>query len=368
MTNHDLSRRWRLILGGRFPQQLNADDTYKDECLDALYGREFQARMPWNHIGGRQSGAPCPVDWLNKVRKAFPKATADILQRHGLDHYGLTELLMDKELLRQQKPNMALLETLLAYKDKLPESLSPEIERIISTVCDELEQVLSQPVRSMFSRQRIPLTQSRPMPLSYTDWQRTISRNLKHYQPDSDTFILERPFFYQTQNNQIPWDIYLVIDQSGSMLNALIHASVIAAIFCRLPMLNVRLYLFDTRVVDFTEQADSPLNVLLNVQMGGGTDIGGALAFTHSQIEQPQSAIVVLVSDFAEGGSPHLLYQTVDKMQQDGIILLGLTALDQHGNAQYNNYVTERLLAKGMPIASMTPENLSQWIAEVIKK
>ncbi|ELR66895.1 Mg-chelatase subunit ChlD [Photobacterium marinum] len=368
MNNHELSRRWRLILGSRFPQTLGEDDTRKDECLDELYDREYQARVPWHHIGGRHSGSPCPVDWLHKVRRAFPKATADILQRHGLDHYGLTELLMDEELLRQQKPDMALLQTLLAFKDKLPESLSPEIERIISTVCEELEQVLSQPVRSMFSRQRIPLTQARPMPLSYTDWQRTITRNLKHYQPEDDTFILERPFFYQTQHNQIPWDIYLVIDQSGSMLSALIHASVIAAIFCRLPMLNIRLYLFDTRVVDFTEQADSPLNVLLNVQMGGGTDIGSALAFTHSQIEHPQRSIVVLVSDFAEGGSPQPLYQTVDKMQQDGITLLGLTALDQQGNAQYNNHVTEHLLVKGMPIASMTPENLSQWIAEVIKK
>lgn len=368
MTNTELSRRWRLILGGRFPQQLNADDTHKDECLDTLYNRELQARMPSHMTGGRSSGAPQPIHWLNSVRRAFPKATADILQRHGLNHYGLSELLMDDELLRQQKPDMALLQTLLAFKDTLPKTLSSEIERIISTVCDELEQVLSQQVHSTFSRQRIPLTQSRPMPLSYTDWQRTITRNLKHYQPESETFILERPFFYQTQHHQIPWDIYLVIDQSGSMLGALIHASVIAAIFCRLPMLNVRLYLFDTRVVDFTEHTHSPLDVLLNVQMGGGTDIGGALAFTHTQIEQPQRAIVVLVSDFAEGGSPHPLYQTVDKMQHDGIILLGLTALDQEGNAQYNNHVTERLLAQGMPIASMTPENLSQWIAEVIKK
>jgi len=365
MNEHELNRRWRLILGPEVQDELSEDDLLRESCLNQLYSHEYNGRQA---TGGQDSNSlPNPVHWLNEVRKVFPQSTVDILQQHGLDHYGLSELLLDEKLLKSRKADIELLQTLLAFRDQIPVQLEGELERIIVTVCQELEAVLVQQMPSFFSGQRIPSTQSRPMPFCYIDWQRVIRRNLRHYQADSNSLVLERLYFYQTQKSQIPWDIYLVVDQSGSMLNSLIHASVMATIFCRLPMLNIHLYLFDTRVVDFTEHAQDPLHILLNVQMGGGTDIAKAMAFTHEQIEQPNRSVVVLISDFYEGGNVHALYQQTEQMKQDGVTLLGLTALDCNGETFYDNKITNQLLHRGMEIAAMTPEHLSQWIAQVIK-
>ena len=43
-----------------------------------------------------------------------------------------------------------------------------------------------------------------------------------------------------------------------------------------------RLVVFDTAVVDLTEQLDDPVEVLFGVQLGGGTDINRALAYCQS--------------------------------------------------------------------------------------
>ncbi|HIF9420949.1 TPA: VWA domain-containing protein [Photobacterium damselae] len=370
MMEKELERRWRLILGRSLSYPLNDEDRLRDVCLEELYSYEYQNRYSAGALsrqGGQGTSIPNPIDWLNKVKKAFPKSSVEILQKHGLEHYGLSALLLDEEILKQQKPDLNLLQLLLSFREQIPPQLESELERIITTVCGELEEVLSQQVQGVFTRHRITQTHSRTMPLSYTDWQRTIMRNLKHYQIEQNTLILERPFFYQTQHNQIPWDIYLVVDQSGSMLDSLIHASVLATVFCRLPMLNVHLYLFDTRVVDLTEYAHDALHTLLNVQLGGGTDIGLAMEFTRQQIHSPQRTMVVLISDFYEGGSPSRLLSQVKVMAKDGVTLLGLTALDGQGEAHYDNRITQSLLREGMNIAAMTPEHLSRWVAQVIR-
>ncbi|UTZ43578.1 VWA domain-containing protein [Vibrio campbellii] len=366
MTNEQ-NRRWRLILGQRYSHTLNQEDALKDQCLDQLYSQEYKDRFTVSSKGGINSGLPSPITWLSSVKKAFPKSTVEILQQHGLARYGLTSLLLDEDTLKQQTADLDLLQLLLSFREQIPASLHSELERIIQTVCKELEEVLVQQIRSVFSHHRIPMSHAQPMPLSYTHWHHTIKRNLKHYQIDTETFILERPFFYQTQQDKVPWDIHLVVDQSGSMLNSLIHAAVVATIFCRLPMLNVKLYLFDTRVVDVTDHAGDPLAILLNSQLGGGTNIGLAMQYTHERITDPARSMVVLISDFYEGGSPASLYHYTEKMHRDGVTLLGLTALDTAGIPQYDNQITNQLLHKGMEIASMTPEHLSQWVAEVIK-
>ncbi|MDO6708118.1 VWA domain-containing protein [Photobacterium sp. 1_MG-2023] len=364
-TQKKLSRRWRLILGNAHPQPLSGEDAIRDECLETLYVNEYHDRNGLS--GGTAFGMPKPVTWLNQVRKAFPVPAADILQKDGVDRYGIQELLLDKDMLASLKPDIGLLQTILSFRSQIPPALENEIEAIVKQVCADLEAVLAQPVQSPFARQRTPFRSSRKMPFALTDWRSSLMRNLKHYQPDEQVILPERMFFYQSQVSQVCWDIHLVVDQSGSMVNNLIHATVIAAIFCRLSVLNVRLVLFDTRVVDMSDLIDDPVRNLLSVQLGGGTDIGKAMQYTREQITQPHRSIVVLISDFYEGSSPANLYQQVAKMQEAGVTLLGLTAMETNGAASYDHQIIDRLLKMDMPIASMTPEHLSQWVADVIR-
>jgi VWA domain containing CoxE-like protein len=65
--------------------------------------------------------------------------------------------------------------------------------------------------------------------------------------------------------------------------------------------LKTHLCLFDTSVVDVTADCTDPVETLMKVQLGGGTDIGGALSYVATLVENPRRTIVVLITDFYEG-------------------------------------------------------------------
>ena len=59
----------------------------------------------------------------------------------------------------------------------------------------------------------------------------------------------------------MPWTIILCVDQSGSMLNSLIHATVMASILAGLPAVEVRFVAFDTSIVDMSDKLADPVDL-----------------------------------------------------------------------------------------------------------
>lgn len=57
------------------------------------------------------------------------------------------------------------------------------------------------------------------------------------------------------------------------------HAAVTAACLWGLPGLKTHLVAFDTAVVDLTADVTDPAELLMKVQLGGGTDIARAVAY-----------------------------------------------------------------------------------------
>lgn len=86
------------------------------------------------------------------------------------------------------------------------------------------------------------------------------------------------------------------MDESGSMLDSVIHSAIMAGIFARLPMLDTRLVIFDTNVVDLSGHVEDPVETLMSVQLGGGTNIAGALSYCETLIDNPHRTLVVLIS------------------------------------------------------------------------
>jgi Mg-chelatase subunit ChlD len=179
---------------------------------------------------------------------------------------------------------------------------------------------------------------------------------------------LEKPLFYSRVHRQNPWDLFLVVDQSGSMVDSLIHSAVLVGIFQSLPMLRTRLIVFDTSVVDLTDQVGDPVELLLRVQLGGGTDIGQAVRFVDPFIARPKETMVVLITDFFEGADPKILMEQVARLAQHGVTLLGLAALDDRADPAYNKDLAKQLVKRGMHVAAMTPDHLAQWVAERVKR
>jgi Mg-chelatase subunit ChlD len=118
--------------------------------------------------------------------------------------------------------------------------------------------------------------------------------------------------------------------------------------------------------VDLSDQVDDPTELLMNVQLGGGTDIAGALGYCESRVQYPQRTIVVLVTDFCEGGSPTALLASIKRLREAGARVIGLAALDEKAQPSYDRHMAEQCVAVGAEVAALTPQRLAEWLARVL--
>jgi Mg-chelatase subunit ChlD len=194
----------------------------------------------------------------------------------------------------------------------------------------------------------------------------TLRRNLKHYDLQRRKLIVEELRFFERNSRRLPWHIVLCIDQSGSMADSVIHSAVMAGILAGLPSFRVKIVVFDTQVVDLSDHADDPVEVLMKVQLGGGTHIAQAVRYCSQIIENPHRTIFVLVTDFCEGAPPGELVRAVSALAEARVKLLGLAALDGQAHPAYDHQMAAKLAACGMEIAALTPQRLAHWLVKAI--
>lgn len=370
--------RWRLVLGRYAKDQLDVGLSAKQQrienALDFLYSREYRGRGVRGEqdcSGPRTAGLdPSQLTvprWLSEVRALFPKETVAIIEKHALDRYGLTELVTDPEILRRLEPNFELLKMLLTFRGHLQGEVLNEVRRVIRTVVEEIKQRLASEVRRAFSGRRNRFRHSNIKIAQNLDWRGTIRKNLKNFNSQRKQMaIVDKVLFFSRIQRRLPWRVILCVDQSGSMAGSVIYSAVMAGILSSLPLINVNLVVFDTAVVDLSGHIDDPVEVLMNVQLGGGTNIGQAMQYCEQLAEDPHRTIVVLISDFCEGAPPAHLISICGRFREAGVKLLGLAALDENANPSFDTRMAEMLAAVGMDIAALTPKHFAQWLAKTI--
>jgi Mg-chelatase subunit ChlD len=366
--------RWRLVLGRYAERRLGSHGLLSDQqsrmdrALDYLYGREYKGR------GLREDPGPGSldpsqltlVDWLGEVRELFPNDTVEVIEKHALDRYGLTELVTDPKTLERLEPNQQLLKTLLTLKGHLKGDVLHLARRIIRQVVEEIRRKLESEVRRTLSG-RLNRFRHSPMAVAQNfDPAGTVRRNLKNYDRDSQRLVVEQLRFFERNTRRLPWDIILCVDQSGSMVDSVIHSAVMAGILAGLPAFRTRIVVFDTSVVDLSDHADDPVEVLMRVQLGGGTDIARAVRYCSQLVENPHRTVLVLVTDFCEGAPPGELVRAVKTLAEARVKLLGLASLDDQSQPVYDHAMAERLATCGMEIAALTPQRLAHWLVKVI--
>lgn len=364
--------RWRLVLGRFASQQLrqplSGREGRMEVALDHLYSREHRGRgvRDRTDTGGLGPSQITIPEWLSEVRELFPREVVEVIERHALDRYGMTELVTDPETLGRLEPNLDLVKTLMSFRGHLKGEVVPMARRIIGQVVQELLRKLEPEVRTAFSG-RVNRFRHGPQKLSRNlDWRGTIRTNLKNYDVERRQLVIREARFFSSNVRFLPWQVILCVDQSGSMADSVIHSAVMAGILAGLPLVRVGLVVFDTQVVDLTAHVRDPAEVLMSVQLGGGTDIGKALQYCETLIEHSRRAVVVLVSDFVEGGSPAVLLGTTRRMAGSGVKMLGLAALDSAANPTYDRAMAEQLGEAGMRIAALTPRKLADWLAGIL--
>ncbi len=131
-------------------------------------------------------------------------------------------------------------------------------------------------------------------------------------------------------------------------------------------MLDTRLIIFDTQVVDLSGNLEDPVATLMSIQLGGGTYIAGALQYCEALIENPHKTMIVLVSDLCEGGSVNGLLGVGRGIIESGAKLICLTALDMDANPSYDRHTAQRLADLGAHVGAMTPEALGDFMGRLM--
>lgn len=367
--------RWRLVLGEPAATACgnpgNADLAGMDAALAWLYGRDEGAQQ--RHQRERQGGSGDSVlsvpDWINAVHRLFPKETIERLERDAVERYKIEEIVTRRDVLERLEPNQALLEAVLRTKHLMNPDVLALARQLVADVVRKLMEALAQELRQAFAGVRDRRRRTRLASARNFDAAATLRANLKHYDPTTRKLALHQPLFNaRTKRHIEQWELTLLVDQSGSMVGSVIHSAITASCLHRLPGIRSRLVLFDTAIVDVTDRVEDPVETLMQVQLGGGTDIAMAVEYAAGLIEVPRRSIVIIVSDFFEGGSPSRLLRAVAGLVAQGTRVLGLAALDETAEPVYDRELAARMVELGSEVGAMTPGHLASWIAEKLKR
>jgi Mg-chelatase subunit ChlD len=362
-----------MILGRNaqesMPFQFDGEDATLERTLEYLTGRDYQRR---GHLGVRGGGTLDPsqltaLSWMSDAQKLFPKSTFEKLRADAIMRYGITDLLKAPGVAEQVTPSLDLAKAVLSIRGALSGELEDTLRTIIGRVVEQLLARLQTPLRNAVSGVRRRRSRSVVKRSVDFDAVATMRANLQHVDPETGRILIDRPLFLSRGRRSLDWEIIVLVDQSGSMAESVIYSAVVASVFAALPGLSVKLVLFDSSVVDVSNIVSDPVSVLMTAQLGGGTDIAKALNYAESLVDNGPRTVLVLISDFDEGGSVTQMTAAVRRMAESGVRLLGTAALDESAEAYYSADNARRLIAAGMEIAVLTPEHLADWVGEVTR-
>lgn len=369
--SRDRLTRWRLVLGGKDADALGGPaseggvelsdvDLARDRTLGELYDAQRSAGM------GRS--APRVARWLGDIRGYFPSSVVRVMQADAMDRLGLHQLLLEPEMLESVQPDVSMVSTLVALNHAIPERSKEAARAVVRAVTDELEERLRartiQAVRGALDRSA---RTRRPRPADI-DWRRTIAANLKHYLPEQRTVVPERLIGHARRTTQVERHVVLCIDQSGSMAESIVYSSVFGAVLGSLRSVATSMVVFDTEVVDLTDELHDPVEVLFGVQLGGGTDINRALAYCQDLITQPNDTVLVLISDLYENGIADEMLRRARQVVDSGATMVALLALSDSGAPSYDADHAAALAAVGVPAFACTPDLFPDLMAAAIER
>jgi hypothetical protein len=277
--------------------------------------------------------------------KALAELEADLVRRMHL-----REVLADPALARQLTPSMSLIEQLLRDKANLSglalANAKALIRRFVDEVADVLRTQVQQTSVGSIDRSVPPKRVFRNL-----DLERTVWKNLTNWSPQDQRLYVDRLYYRHTARRTTPARMIVVVDQSGSMVDAMVNCTILASIFAGLPRVDVHLIAYDTRALDLTAWVHDPFEVLLRTQLGGGTDGTVALALTTPKIADPRNTVVVWISDYYESQS-QAVFDGLAAIHRSGARLIPVGSVSSGGQQSVNPWFRERFKDLGTPVLS----------------
>lgn len=152
------------------------------------------------------------------------------------------------------------------------------------------------------------------------------------------------------------------------MGTSVVYSGIFGSVLASLPSVSTRMVVFDTSVVDLTDDLQDPVDLLFGVQLGGGTDIARALTYCQGVITRPQDTVLVLVTDLYEGGDEKEMRKRFASIVASGVQLIVLPALNDDGAPCYDKRNAEYLAGLGVPTFACTPDKFPDLMAAALSK
>jgi len=363
ISDDEAAKRWRLILGGEEADgtgvSLSGSALEMDRALEALYDSDRR--------GGLGGSNPNVARWLGDIREYFPSSVVQVMQRDAFERLDMKRMLMEPEMLEAVQPSVQLIASLIALSGSIPAKTRDSARQVVRRVVDELMQRLTEPTRQAIHGALNRAARNRRPRHQDIDWPRTIRANLKNYQPDYRTIVPDVRIGYGRRRQSMR-KIVLCIDQSGSMAASVVYSAIFGAVLATMPAVDTSLVLFDTSVVDLTDQLDDPIDLLFSTRLGGGTDINRAVAYCQQLIRSPQETIFVLISDLFEGGVEEEFMRRAASLVASGVQFVTLLALSDEGAPHFNAALAAQLATLGVPAFACTPDRFPDLMAAAIQR
>lgn len=356
-------KRWRLALGSETQEEFNGNlskqELNMDKTLEALYNTSQK--------GGLGPSSPNVTRWLSDIREYFPSSVVQVMQRDALQRLNLTAMLTEPEMLETVVPDVHLVANLMSLGRLIPEKTKHTARLVVAKVVEDLMRKLSGPTQQAIRGSLNRAAKNRRPRHNEIDWNETIKKNLKHYQEEYKTIIPETRIGFGRKRRAMK-DVVLCIDQSGSMGTSVVYSGIFGAVMASIPAVNTSMIVFDTAVVDLTDELDDPVELLFGVQLGGGTDIDRALSYCQQRISRPADTTLVLITDLYEGGNETEMRKRMSAIVQSGVQMVCLLALNDSGAPSYDHRNAEFLAALGVPVFACTPDLFPDLMATALSK
>jgi Mg-chelatase subunit ChlD len=356
--------RWRLLLGGGEADGIDVSLAGRalamDRAMEALYDAKTERR------GGLGASAPNAARWLGDIREYFPSSVVRVMQKDAVQRLGMEQLLLEREMIEAVEPDIHLVTTLMSLSGVIPQKAKATARLVVQRVVRDLQRRLDAPLRRAVAGALKRSTRTRRPRYSEIDWNRTIRANLKHYQPEYRTVVPETRIGYGRKRQELR-TVVVCIDQSGSMGESVVYSGVFGAVLASLPALRTHVVAFDTSVVDLTEKMSDPVDVLMGVQLGGGTDINRALGYCQGLITRPRDTILVLITDLYEGGDSKEMLKRAAAIVGSGVRMVTLLALGDSGAPSFDERHAGALASMGVPSFACTPDRFPDLMSAAIQ-
>lgn len=381
MDTQERIQRWRLILGqeseerfqdmnGAGGVRLSQEQFLMDQALAAIYNKSTAGGFG---SGGRGAGHgpsnPQISRWLGDVRSLFDKDLVKIIQSDAMERCGLKQLIFEPELLENLEPDMNLAATILLLKDQVPKRSKESVREFMKKIVEEINKLLESDIRRAVMA-AVNRRQHSPVPSAAAlDYQTTIRRGIKNYNPQIKKVVPEHFYFFDRTSKTAAnkYTVILDVDQSGSMGESVIYSSIMSCILASMAAIRTRIVAFDTQVVDLTEKCEDPVDLLFGFQLGGGTDINKSVAYCQTLIENPKKTLFFLITDLMEGGNRAALLRRLGELKESGVTAVCLLAISDGGKPYYDAQIAQKVASLGIPCFACSPELLPQLLERALK-